>query len=103
MPDALKVPTPPTRIAATLGLGESTISRRLARLVREGRCLKRKGGVIVASDYVARPEIVALLQFNHSSLLRLFEPLQRLSLLEAWSAEAEAADRLRPPDHKPLL
>jgi len=79
-----------------LGLGESTVSRRIARLVREGRCLRRKGGVIVAADYVARPEIVALLQFNHSSLLRLFEPLQRLGLLSAWSAEAEAADRVEP-------
>jgi hypothetical protein len=45
---------------------------------------------------VARPEIVALLQFNHSSLLRLFEPLQRLGLLAAWSAEAEMLDRLYP-------
>jgi DNA-binding Lrp family transcriptional regulator len=96
MPDALKVPAPADRIADMLGLGESTVSRRLARLVREGRCLRRKGGVIVAADYVAQPEIVALLQFNHSSLLRLFEPLQRLGLLSAWSAEAEAAERLHP-------
>jgi DNA-binding Lrp family transcriptional regulator len=96
MPDALKVPAPPAHVAVMLGLGESTVSRRIARLVREGRCLRRKGGVIVAADYVARPEIVALLQFNHSSLLRLFEPLQRLGLLSAWSAEAEAADRVEP-------
>jgi DNA-binding Lrp family transcriptional regulator len=96
MPDALKVPAPPARVAAMLGLGESTVSRRLTRLVHEGRCLRRKGGVIVAAEYVARPEIVALLQFNHSSLLRLFEPLQRLGLLAAWSAEAEMVDRLYP-------
>jgi hypothetical protein len=95
MPDVLKVPVPPARVAAALGLAESTVNRRLARLVQEGRCLKRKGGVIVATAYVERPEIVALLEFNHSSLLRLFEPLQRLGLLAAWSAEAQAADRDR--------
>jgi DNA-binding Lrp family transcriptional regulator len=96
MSDDLKVPTTAARIAVVLGLGESTVSRRLSRLVREGRCLKRKGGVIVATAYVARPEIMALLEFNHTSLLRLLEPLQELGVLSAWDAEASGA--LAEPD-----
>ncbi|SKA37697.1 hypothetical protein SAMN02745126_05942 [Enhydrobacter aerosaccus] len=84
MPDELRVPVNAATIAEILGLGESTVSRRLTRLVRDGRCLKRKGGVIVASAYVARPEIMALLELNHGSLLRMFEPLRQLGILSAW-------------------
>ncbi|MBS0223173.1 MAG: hypothetical protein JSR91_20780 [Proteobacteria bacterium] len=87
MPDELKVPASATMIAAVLGLGESTVRRRLTRLVREGRCLKRKGGVIVAMAYVQQPEIMTLLEVNYTSLLRLFEPLQQLGVLRAWEAE----------------
>lgn len=87
MPDTLKVPASTAAIAAVLELNEATVGRRLTRLVREGRCLKRKGGVIVASSYVERPEILALMEFNYTSLLRLFEPLQPLGILAAWEAE----------------
>ncbi len=91
MPDELKVPVNAATIAEVLGLGESTVSRRLTRLVRDGRCIKKKGGVIVASAYVARPEIITLLEYNHTSLLRLFEPLQQLGVLAAWDRlEADA-------------
>jgi DNA-binding Lrp family transcriptional regulator len=90
MPDELKVPTNAATIAAVLGLGESTVSRRLTRLVREGRCLKRRGGVIVATAYVQQPEIMTLLEFNYTSLLRLFEPLQQLGVLNTWDDESEA-------------
>jgi DNA-binding Lrp family transcriptional regulator len=96
MPDELKVPTNAATIAAVLELGESTVGRRLTRLVREGRCLKRRGGVIVATAYVQRPEIMALLQFNYTSLLRLFEPLQQLGVLAAWDAEGETAPTWQP-------
>lgn len=90
MPDDLKVPASVATIAAVLELSESTVGRRLTRLVREGRCLKRKGGVIVATAYVQRPEIMALLEFNYTSLLRLLEPLQQLGVLSAWDAESDA-------------
>lgn len=89
MPDVLKVPASTATIAAMLELSEATVGRRLTRLVREGRCLRRKGGVIVAAAYVQRPEIMALLEFNYTSLLRLFEPLQQLGILAAWEAERE--------------
>jgi DNA-binding Lrp family transcriptional regulator len=87
MPDTLKVSASTATIAAVLELSEATVGRRLARLVREGRCLKRKGGVIVAASYVRRPEILALMEFNYTSLLRLFEPLEPLGLLAAWEAD----------------
>jgi hypothetical protein len=90
MPDDLKVPASVATIAAVLEFSESTVGRRLTRLVREGRCLKRKGGVIVATAYVQRPEIMALLEFNYTSLLRLLEPLQQLGVLSAWDAESDA-------------
>ncbi|WIM12679.1 hypothetical protein [Enhydrobacter sp.] len=89
MPDALKVPASTATIAAMLELSEATVGRRLTRLVREGRCLRRKGGVIVAAAYVQRPEIMALLEFNYTSLLRLFEPLRQPGILAAWEAERE--------------
>lgn len=84
MPDDLKVPVSAALIADILGMGESTISRRLARLVDEGLCIKKKGGVIVASAYVARPEIVALLKFNHDSLHQMFEPMRQVGVLSHW-------------------
>lgn len=87
MPDDLKVPASVAMIAEALEFDESTVGRRLTRLVREGRCLKRKGGVIVATAYVQRPEIMALLEFNYTSLLRLLEPLQQLGVLSAWDAQ----------------
>jgi CRP-like cAMP-binding protein len=87
MPDTLKVSASTAAIAAMLELSEATVGRRLTRLVREGRCLRRKGGVIVASSYVRRPEILALMEFNYTSLLRLFEPLQALGILAAWEGD----------------
>ena len=87
MPDTLKVSASTAAIAAMLELSEATVGRRLTRLVREGRCLRRKGGVIVASSYVQRPEILALMEFNYTSLLRLFEPLQALGILAAWEGD----------------
>ena len=87
MPDALKVSAGTAVIAAMLELSEATVARRLTRLVREGRCLRRKGGVIVAASYVQQPEILALLEFNYASLLRLFEPLQRRGIIAAWEAD----------------
>jgi DNA-binding Lrp family transcriptional regulator len=89
MPDALKVPASTATIAAMLELSEATVGRRLTRLVREGRCLRRKGGVIGAAAYVQRSEIMALLEFNYTSLLRLFEPLRQSGILAAWEAERE--------------
>ncbi|MBS0520528.1 MAG: hypothetical protein JSR90_17665 [Proteobacteria bacterium] len=92
MPDDLKVPVNAATIADVLGLGESTVSRRLTRLVQDGTCIKKKGGVIVASAYVARPEIVAVMELNYASLLRMFEPLQKLGVLSAWNrVETSAA------------
>jgi DNA-binding Lrp family transcriptional regulator len=87
MPDTLKVSASTATIAAVLELSEATVGRRLTRLVREGRCLRRKGGVIVAASYIQRPVIVALMEFNYTSLLRLFEPLQSLGILAAWEAD----------------
>jgi DNA-binding Lrp family transcriptional regulator len=87
MPDTLKVSASTATIAAVLELSEATVGRRLTRLVREGRCLRRKGGVIVAASYVRRPEIMALMEFNYTSLLRLFEPLKALGVLAAWEAD----------------
>lgn len=105
LPDVLKVPTNAATVAAALDLGESTVGRRLTRLVREGRCLKRKGGVIVATAYVQQPEIMALLEFNYSSLLRLFEPLQQLGVLSAWDADGKHVPDLQlqqAPDQWPI-
>jgi hypothetical protein len=88
MPDELKVPVTTSIVAEVLGLGESSVARRIGVMVADGLCLKRKGGVIVARTLVQKPEIVALLAFNYSSLLRLFEPLQQLGILARWDAEA---------------
>jgi DNA-binding Lrp family transcriptional regulator len=90
LPDEAKRPVTARKVAARLGFTESAVRRRLAAAVRNGWCKRRRGGVVLPSSYIGRPEFERVLRLNYSSLLRLFNALSHFGVLLEWEQQERA-------------
>jgi hypothetical protein len=54
-PDAMRRPVSVLALAGSLGLPYETTRRRVAGLIREGRCVRVKGGIVAPSETLCRP------------------------------------------------
>lgn len=100
LPDEARRPVTARKVAARLGFTESAVRRRLAAAVRSGWCERRRGGVVLLSSYVGRPEFERVLRLNYSSLLRLFNALSHFGVLSEWEQQEAAPQRCDADPHE---
>jgi len=93
--DAHRLPITAAKLAGKLGISESTVHRRLKKGVRKGWCRISPRGAVIPADFLACQKFVRAMSVNHSNLLRLFNQLSRLGVLEHWDATRKRPARLR--------
>ncbi|MGA0604239.1 hypothetical protein ACO2Q3_26285 [Caulobacter sp. KR2-114] len=76
-PDDLRRPVSVLSVAGSLGLPFETTRRYVNKLIREGRCVRVKGGVLAPAATLDSPEQEQALLLNLANLRRLFRGLKR--------------------------
>jgi hypothetical protein len=94
VPDRLRRPVRVSAVAERVGLPAETARRHVAQLVRRGIVSKVRGGLLLPSETLARPEIVGFMAENLTNLHRMFSGLSQLGVLAIW-------DGLQPPAADP--
>lgn len=79
-PDTERRPVSAMAVAASLRLPYETVRRHIARMVREGLCVRRSGGVVVPTAVLSSPLHEAMLLANLSNLRRLVRALAALGI-----------------------
>jgi DNA-binding transcriptional ArsR family regulator len=76
-PDDVRRPISVLAVAGSLGMPYETVRRHVKRLVKAGRCVRVKGGVIAPVARLQRPETDAAILNNMANLRRLYRALKR--------------------------
>ncbi|HEV2530094.1 hypothetical protein [Phenylobacterium sp.] len=84
VPDALRRPVSITAVARRIGLPIETVRRHAAELLERGLCVRVKGGLVVPTQALARPAMVAFSSENLANLHRMFAALSQLGVLAVW-------------------
>lgn len=94
-PEAARTPVRRSALAAQVGLPAETVRRRLIELEERGYCRVTRGGILIAMDFVTRPDSLRLLQENQANLTRFLARLRRAGVLDLWDAEQARDDAAR--------
>jgi hypothetical protein len=79
-PDTERRPVSAMAVSASLRLPYETVRRHIARMVREGLCERRPGGVVVPTAVLSSPLHESMLLANLSNLRRLVRGLAALGI-----------------------
>ena len=79
-PDSERRPISISRLARSMGLPFETTRRYVHRLLESGACVKVKGGVIVSSEALERPELDAARTANLANLRKLMRDLRQAGI-----------------------
>jgi DNA-binding Lrp family transcriptional regulator len=71
-PDNVRRPISVLAVANGLGIPYETVRRHVSRLVKAGRCVRVKGGVLAPAAGMRRPETDAAIMHNLANLCRLY-------------------------------
>jgi hypothetical protein len=72
-PSELWRPVRPSVVARAIGISESTVRRRIAAMLGNGRLEQRRGGVVASEAWLNRPESVAISTASYHNSRRLLE------------------------------
>jgi len=84
--DAQRRPISVSALAARLGHPAETVRRHVAGLMVRGACVRVKGGLIVPTEALMRPNLQEAMAGNAANLHRLFAALSQLGVLKVWDA-----------------
>jgi hypothetical protein len=76
-PDSERRPVSVLAVAGSLGMPYETTRQHVNRLVKEGRCVKVKGGVIFPASRVGTPASNAAIMTNMANVRRFYRALKR--------------------------
>jgi hypothetical protein len=76
-PDSVRRPVSILAVAGSLGMPYETTRRHVNRLLKEGRCVKVKGGVIFPASRVGSPASNAAVMSNMANVRRFYRTLKR--------------------------
>lgn len=76
-PDSVRRPISVLAVAGSLGIPYETVRRHVSRLVKAGRCVRVKGGVLAPAAVIKRPGTDADILSNMANLRRLYRALKR--------------------------
>jgi Mn-dependent DtxR family transcriptional regulator len=94
VPDSRRRPVRVAALSARLGIPQETVRRHVAQLIKDERCERVEGGLIVPARVLGRPEASQMLRDNYASLQRMYAHLGHLGILAEWEREvAEAVSR----------
>lgn len=72
-PRELWVPVRSSVVARVIGLSASTVRRRIAAMLADGRVERRRGGVAISEAWLNRPESIATSTESHHNIRRILE------------------------------
>jgi hypothetical protein len=75
-PDEVRRPVSVLALSSSLGLPYETTRRHVAKMLANGQCVRRKGGVVVPAAVVDDPQRMRMLEANLVNLRRLFRGLR---------------------------
>ncbi|MDO9246165.1 MAG: DeoR family transcriptional regulator [Phenylobacterium sp.] len=91
-PDELRRPVTGVALAATLGIPNETVRRKVKGLIEQGLLVRVDGGLIVPTQVMASEKMTRLTRASFLNLRRLFIQLRRIGVdLSDDGAELEAA------------
>lgn len=73
VPAALLHPVRPSIVARTIGMTESTVRRRVAEMLADGRLEQVRGGLLVSQAWLNRPESIAISMASYGNIRRILE------------------------------
>ncbi|MET0272880.1 MAG: hypothetical protein ABW360_07800 [Phenylobacterium sp.] len=86
--DAHRQPVRVATLAGRLDIPQETVRRHAAQLLKDDRCERVDGGLIIPSRVLARPNVVQMMRDNHASLYRLYAHLAQLGIGAEWERQA---------------
>ncbi|MDB5475497.1 MAG: hypothetical protein JWP49_1008 [Phenylobacterium sp.] len=89
--DELRRPVNISSVARRIGLPIETVRRHAATLLDRGLCVRVKGGLMVPTEALARPNMVAFGTEHFLTLHRMFAALSQLGVLAVWDKAELAA------------
>lgn len=88
--DAHRRPVRAAALSERLGIPPETTRRRLARLLKDGRCERIEDGYVVTSRVLAKELLVKFVLDNQSQLYRLYAALADLGVVAEWEHEIQS-------------
>jgi hypothetical protein len=87
VPDSRRQPVRVATLSARLGIPQETVRRHVAQLIKDERCERMAGGLIVPARVLGRPQAAQMLRDNYASLQRMYARLGHFGLLAEWERE----------------
>jgi hypothetical protein len=87
VPDSRRQPVRVATLSARLGIPQETVRRHVAQLIKDERCERMAGGLIVPARVLGRPQAAQMLRDNYASLQRMYARLGQFGILTEWERE----------------